>query len=253
MTRQSLQVQTALWAANSSTPALLPATANQLEIYDAVMEYVGSSTSNVGLNTKMSLNTGNFSFGTITDASTPDFADATASIIAGGTNTIFTTTTNDGCLIQSSSKFNFIGVNVTQGESGSPVYAAAYYNGTNYTALTTITIPSAFSTGVKVVYFFLPTDWVVGTTTAVGGNTSMYSIRLRATTAPGTAVQINELWLGKMLFFKTALAQYGTASFTGNGALLRDPIILSASEGLLPYFATANSGNNVRIFYKNRG
>jgi hypothetical protein len=192
---------------------------------------------------------GSWSFGKIIVADTPDFTDQTSTIQDGSTVTLYTTTTNDGFLIQSPRRFNLIGFSVTQAESGSPVYTYQYYNGTAYATLTTIKVSASYTVADHVIAFAAPQDWAVGTTAAVGGSTSLYSILMKASTAPGTAVQANAMWVSAFLNFTEGVADNGKVVCT---AAAGENFTLQSTEGVVPFFGTANAANTVRVTYKSR-
>ena len=184
---------------------------------------------------------------TLTAASTPDAAEVTTALQAGTAQNFAGTVNNAGFLVQFKRKFNFIGVNVSQAQAGSPVYAYSYYDGSAYQTLTTISVPTDYTgTGTNVIVFPAPSDWAVGTTAAVGGDTALYSIRVLATTAPSTAVQVDDLWVASFLGFQEALADNGTTSVSYSE---NNPLMLEAGEGIMPYFGTASAANLVSGYF----
>jgi hypothetical protein len=195
-------------------------------------------------------NTSAWSLGTIVVASTPDFLDKTSTIQAGSVVTIFTTTNNDGFLVQSKKRFNLIGLNITQANTGSPVYVVSYYNGSAYATVTSISAPTDYATGTQVIAFAAPQDWAVGTTAAVGGSTSLYSIRVAATTAPTQAVIADAAWVAQFTQYNEGVLDNATSKFDVG---FNDPIVLEANEGVIGYFGTASAANLVRVLYKSRG
>jgi hypothetical protein len=125
-------------------------------------------------------------------AATPNVS-RTSAIQAGTATTIFTTTNNDGFLSYAIQPFNKLTFNVSQAETGAPVYTYEYWNGSAWTALSGVSAPNLTTTGSKDLTWTIPSNWAVGDGTEVGGSTSYYTIRVLATTAPATAVQINSL------------------------------------------------------------
>lgn len=184
--------------------------------------------------------------GTVSDADTPDITDETATIQAGGSVDIFTTTANDGFLVQSPKPFNLIGLSVTQGETGSPVYALEYYNGTAWVAVPMLSTPDLTSTGDKLYLFAPPADWAPGGTAAVGVTSTNYAIRIRATTAGGQAVQANAAWVAELLAYQDDVPHNGQYAYVPPEFL---PEQFEAGEYLIPYFSVPNSGNLVTVRY----
>lgn len=125
-------------------------------------------------------------------AATPN-VDRTATLQAGTATTIFTTTNNDGFLAYGVNPFNKLTLNITQASTGSPVYTYEYWNGSAWTAFTPTASPDYSVVASDTLEFTAPSAWVVGDGTEGGGNNAYYAIRVLATTAPSTAVQINSL------------------------------------------------------------
>lgn len=225
--------------------ALSAASGKALDIFAAHLHNRSGVTIDMGLLRKLS--SASLGFGTLTAASTPDFADA-MTILAGTSTQIFSTVNNSGYLVQAKTPFSFVGFNVTQAATGGPVYTYQYYDGTTWQTLTTIATPDLTSTGEKLLVFAAPRDWAVGTTGAVGGDTTLYSIRVLATTAPGTAVLADSLNVAKFLHFQAGMADKTTLS-------LNYPydysLHLDSGESLLPYFSTASAANCVTVIYQN--
>lgn len=125
-------------------------------------------------------------------AATPN-VDRTATVQAGTATTIFTTTNNDGFLVYGVNTFDSIELAVSQAATGAPVYTYEYWNGSTWSALTVTTAPTLTAIGNTTLDFNIPSNWAVGDGTEVAGNTAYYAIRVLATTAPATAVQITSL------------------------------------------------------------
>jgi hypothetical protein len=232
------------YSTRGTVAALSPPAGKQLKVYLANVQNRTGSAIDAGICVRFDPTS--WSLGTLTAASTPDFADATATIQAGSDVSIFTTTNNDGFLVQSSRLFNVIGLTISQAESVSPVYEYTYYNGTTYATLTTISVPTTYGAANQWIVFPAPQDWVVGTTAAVGGSTTKYSIRVRATTAGGQAVKANAAWIGQFIAFQEGLADNGNVTLSFSEL---NPLILQANEGVMPYFGTANAANLINGFY----
>jgi len=235
------------YAQNCDTPALLPPSGRQVHVYDVALHNGSAATIDMGILKRMSLS--DVSVYTLTAASTPDALIDTG-LKLGTATRLFTATNNDGFMIQSSHRFSLIGLNVSTAGAGG-TYVLSYYNGTAYTTLTTIAAPADLSTtGTKLFLFAPPIDWVVGTTAAVGGDASMYSIRVVATTAPGSAVSANRLWVGQSI---DIALQVAAKSNMVRSFYAYQPLMLGGEEGILPYFGgTASAANMVSVTYSNQ-
>lgn len=232
------------YAERGKTAVISPATGQQVRLKNISVGNRSGSGVDAGICAKHASTS--YKAWTLIAASTPDATEVTTALQAGTAQTIFTTTNNDGVLVQSRKKFNFIGMNVTQANTGSPVYAASYYNGSSYASLPTISVPTDYATDTQVHAFAAPTDWVVGTTAAVGGDTSLYSVRLVATTHPDTAVKIDALWLATFIAFQEGLADNANLVLNFNELALLE---LEAGEAIMPYFGAANAANIVQGLY----
>jgi len=179
-------------------------------------------------------------FGTVLDASTPDLTNATATIQAASAVSIFTTTANSGFLVQSAKKFGLIGLTLSQAQTGSPVYAFEYWNGSAWTALTTIKTP-VFSAAADIVLAFAPPrDWAFGEVATVGVDSDKYAIRVRATTAPGQAVIATAAWVSQFITFQPGLPDLSKYSLNVGYDY---PLDLEGKEELHPYFSVASASN----------
>lgn len=172
-------------------------------------------------------------------------ADFTTQIQAGTAVSIFNTTNNDGCLFQSKEKFNMIAFNVSQVQTGSPVYAYTYWNGSTYSTLTLLNTPVYTATGTQVAVFNAPIDWVAGDGSE-DANAEFYSIRVISTTAPSQAVQINSLKVGKMLKYSDFVLPGSSVSLNFED----QPYLLQAGEAIIPFFSYTNASNRLEITYK---
>lgn len=219
----------------------------QLKVFSVAVQNRSGGAIDVGLGVKF----GNpsWKYGKIIAADTPDYTEQTSTIQAGTAVTFLTTTNNDGYLVQCKYPFNIVGMNVSNTATGG-VFTYEYYNGSAYTTLTTVAVPAYTSTGAKLIVFGAPQDWAVGTTAAVGGDTSMYSILVRGTTAPGDTGQIDSLWVAKFLAFRAQVANYGSLSI---GFDELNPMILEVGESIVPYFGTASASNIAEAFYAVNG
>ncbi len=155
--------------------------------------------------------------------------------------TLFTTTNDDGFVVSSRDTFGLVGMTISQIQTGSPVFAFEYFNGTAFTALTLIETPVFTSTGDVFLAFLPPHDWVAGglTDAAVAGQ---FQIRATATTASTQAVLATELWVAEFFEFQPNLPNEATLSISYPE---EKPLDLDGGEGLMPYYGTANANNFV--------
>jgi len=158
--------------------------------------------------------------------------------------TLFTTSNNDGILIEAKVPFGYIIVNLSQAQTGSPVYAYQYWNGVSWAALTTTTTTSYSSTGFAYITFKAPADWVTGDNGYTSNN--YYSIRVLATTAPSQAVQGSGVVVAKWISYQEQLAAGARLQVTFN----MRPILLEGSESLAPFFGSAFVQNAVEASYQ---
>ena len=225
---------------NARAAALLPqGNDGQVRLVSARVINNSGSTSDIGLFQKFG---SSFNFLSATASAATDI---TASLLAGNTDTIIATAINDGFLVGSKNQFNLIGLFLMQAQTGAPVYAFEYWNGTAWTALNTIAAPTAFSnvTTETLIVFGSPVDWAVGATGLTGLDPSQFYIRVIATTATTQAVTANSVWVASMLdFMPSALTGSSLYWSVENKDLA---LGFSGSDGLLPYFATAGAKNLV--------
>lgn len=172
-------------------------------------------------------------------------ADATAALLAGTATSFFTTSNNQGMLFQSKDKFNMVGFNVSQAQTGSPVYTYEYYNGSGWVTLPLLNTPLYSATGIQVIAFNAPVDWVVGDSTEDGDST-LFSIRVLATTAPSQAVQINSIRFGKLLKYSDSVPASGNLEIDFDS----QPFLLQGGESIIPFFSYSNASNTIGIDYK---
>lgn len=228
----------------SKAALLSPASGKVLQLYAAHLTNRSGGLADLALLKKFG--SAAWELGTVSDASTPDLSDQTASIQSGGTVDVFTTTNNDGFIVQSLKPFNMIGLTISQAQTGSPVYAIEYYNGTSFTDAPMLATPDLTSTGDKVYLFAPPSDWAVGGSAGVGVDASMYAIRIRATTAGGQAVQATAAWVAEIMMYQDDVASNGSL---GISFPYEFPERLEANEEIIPYFSVASTDNLVTVRY----
>lgn len=241
--RRVLDLHTA-YEQKAKASVLSPGANQQILLHDLILHNRSGGNANLGALIK--LNSLGYLFGLLQSGN--PVVDVTTLIQAGTVQDIITTTANDGFLVQSERKFNLIGLAVSQAQTGTPVYAFEYYNGTSYVALPDIIETPDFSTtGDKTLVFSAPRDWALGSTLAVGGSSTRYSIRVIATTAPTQAVQANDVWIGKLLHYQAQVPHNGNMTL---GYHHKIPRVLDSLEGIMPYFSVASASNLVSAQYE---
>lgn len=237
---ERLQTSTSAYPDQGHTISYTPSSTQQLEVHK-VSAYNGTAAEN--------------SIGIFHSVATPDFklwkllaagdAEFTSTIQAGSAVSIFNTTNNDGCLFQSKEKFNMISFNVSQAQTGSPVYTYKYYNGSGWATLTLLNTPAYSATGIQVIVFNAPIDWVVGDSTEDTDST-LFSIQVISTTAPSQAVQINSLKIGKMLAYSSSVLPSASLEVDFD----EESYLLQVGESIIPFFSYTNASNRLEIAYK---
>lgn len=234
--------------AQTSANAVVSSDANkQLEVYQSKL--VNNTAGAIAVGMCKSVNSGNFDYYTVTDASSPKAALAN-DVKSGGSVKIFTDTANDGFLLQSNERVNLIGVVNDTTSAAIGAITVKYYNGSAYTTVTATVAPTGFATAAYRFFFLnIPYDWVPGTTTAVGGSGSKYSLLVTMGAGATNAVTINSILVGSLLDYNPSVASKASHAVDFYG-IMHKPLTLNAGEGLIPYFGTADSGNSVRVLFE---
>lgn len=241
MARRALQTFHVSYPEKGKTALVSVASSKQIHLHALTLMNRSGGAINTGLLIKY--NNARWKIGSLIAANTPDYTtDLTTAVQGGSATTILTLTNNDGFLVSSDKPFSYFGYTVSTAESGAPVYTYQYYNGSAYTNLTTIELGGYASTGDKTIAFQSPVDWAVGTTAAVGGPSTQYNLKVIASTAPGTAVQITNGWVARFLKFQEALADNSNLVLTFDNDY---PLVLEGGEAPMPYFGTASADNAV--------
>lgn len=170
--------------------------------------------------------------------------DVTASIQAGSTVNIFDTTTNHGFLIESSKQFGYCVFNLTQAQSGSPVYTYEYFNGSAWVTLNLSQTPGYTSTGLAYIVFNPPADWALGDNSLTAN--SLWSIRVKASTAGGQAVQANSLRVARWITYRAGIPTQSQLQAVFDA----HPYRLESGEAIVPFFASANNLNSIEAAYQ---
>lgn len=179
-------------------------------------------------------------------ASGPSVADVSALVSGGTAENLFTTTNNDGFVVQADRPFNLAGFTISSASAGATV-TYQYYNGSSLTALTLIETPVYSSTGDITIAFRAPLDWAVGG--VAGTDTSKYTILVQATTHPTTAVAANGFWVAEFLEYQEGVPNNSMVQIAFPDT---KPFVFRAGEGIVAYYDTANAANQLGAFYEVR-
>lgn len=239
------------------TPVVAAQSGKQIALIGATINNRSGSTLNLGLG--FLTDSTRWKAGQWDASENPEIIDDTTDAQDAGSDdfALFTTTNNDGFIVQSLDKFGFVGVQVTTAASGgSPVYEYTYWNGSSYAALTLFDTPSWTSTGEKTIAFTTPIDWAAvesGSQAALdGADVGKYLIRVRATTASSTAGGLASLiWVARLHDFKASVATDSVLNVSIEDA--DQGIVLKGGEGVVPYFSTAHANNSVSVRYYMKG
>ncbi len=240
--RQQLQIVSSGYGSNAYEGIVTVPTNQQLLVHSFSAANGSSSAKDLGLAIRLA--PGHWSLWRL--AATD--VDETDNIQNGTDVNLFSTTNNDGFLVQSRFKFSLIMFNVSQAETGSPTYTYEYYNGSTWVTLTLRNTLTYTTTGKKVIAFNAPIDWEVGDGTE-GGDNTLYSIRVLATTAPSQAVQADSMFIGKLIVFREDVPSKGQLQVVFEAK----PLLLEQGETLVPYFETVAAGNVVEASYQFNG
>lgn len=169
------------------------------------------------------------------------YTDQSASVSGG--IVAFTTTNNDGILIQDSRRFNLLGLTISAA-SGGGTYLYQYWTGAAFATLTTLEVPVYSATGDVWIVWQAPSDWVIGGPTAL--DQDKYTIKVSATTHPTTAVSITASWVAEFLEFYMNAPSNSAVQLSFPDT---KPYLLNGGEGLFPYYATAGATNQFGSYY----
>lgn len=177
------------------------------------------------------------------------YTDQTSAVQGGASTPIVSLVNGEGFIVQAQKPFHLIGLSVSVAATGSPVYAYEYFNGTSWATVPMLATPSLASTGDKLLLFAPPSDWAPGGT-ETGLNASYYAIRVRATTAPTTAIEADDVWVGELLAFQGDVPHNGVLGYVPPADFSE---LLENFEELMPYFSVPAAGNLVTVRYYQEG
>ncbi len=243
--RYPIQLTQKAYPTIGQTSFTLVASTNQIYLHSFCAFNANTSSCDLGLgvahtNPTWKLYTGNVNTGTAA-------TDSTSSIQAGTSTSLVDTTANHGFMIESTKQFGYVAINLTQAETGSPVYSYQYWNGASWATLNMNQTPVYTSTGYIYLTFNPPTDWAVGDG-GLGANTG-YSIRVRATTHTTQAILATSVRVARWFCYRQAVP----ASSQLQVIFDNHPNLLEVSEALVPYFQTANNLNSIEAAFQQHG
>lgn len=238
MSSRALIQEVYQYSEGGKSSVITPPSGKLLQVYDVRIINRSGGNSDIGFLQKLS--SSNFKVYT--------YDGSVATLVTDFSNLdIFDLTNGHGFIVQSDDKFGMFGFQIATGESGSPVYSYEYHDGTSFNTLTTIKAPSIYSSGEKHVIFASPLDFVPSSPAITGLESNKYTVKVVASTAPGTAVNVSDLWAGKFIdLIENAINKSSLqVSFDKE-----DPLKFEAEEGVLPYFSVPSANNLVTIIYR---
>jgi hypothetical protein len=232
MNSQNVQTEIVAYP-NSSYDAALSAQPNKQLLVHSIAAY-NSSGSAANMAVGHSMSDGNWQL--YSGITTP--VDVTSEVQAGDAVELVSTVNGEGFVVRADYKFSFLSFFVSQSAAGSPVYTYEYWNGSAWAALTML-VNSTFGAGIGQVLFLPPIDWAPDVS-------DKYSIRMVATTAPSTAIEITGLKVIKMFIYRKAIA---------DGAYIqvifdKKPLLLAQGEQMIAYFSVTNAANAVETAFQ---
>lgn len=167
--------------------------------------------------------------------------------VAGSqSTTLFTTTANDGFIVQSSLPIDMLALHITQADAGSGVYEYAVWTGAAFQVFTPSVSPTWTATGETALIFPPDFRWTAGNGGFGNLDATRYTLRIRATTPPSQAVIADINQPCRLIAFRESVEskQSIEADFSDNQYLL------AGSEAVFPYFGTANAQNAVELVWQ---
>lgn len=220
-----------------------PAPTDKQLLVHSFSAYNGSgSASDIGLGVRL----GNTSFKVVTKVGSV-YTDITTGLLTPTTQTLFTTTNNDGFLLYAKRPFGFFSAVLTQAQTGSPVYSYSYFNGTAFVPLPLTQTPSFASAPASTYMVFNPpaNSWRTGDG-GLTSNSSYYAIRILATTAPTQEVKAIGALFARWIQYNSAVANNTRAQVS----FVNHPLLLESGELLMPYFSVSSTLNTVEASYQ---
>lgn len=240
MISQGTDTETIAYAGRGRLAAVSAPLGKQLAVYFARAFYVGTGSpppaSDVGvmrLLSKSSCKFFSFDATDYTEASLP---------LAAGTVVVGDGGNGEGFVVQAKRKFGLIGLDISASDAQALTFE--YYNGSTWATLPYVAELDASATGEAILAFLPPVDWEVGGDDDI--DSEMYSVRVTAATAPGTAIAANAVWVASWIEYYSALSSNQSV----NVRFFDDrPLILDSDEGIMPYFEEADAANGMTVAY----
>lgn len=225
---------------NQSYDVALEAPANQQLLISSVAAINGSAASNVvGIGHEI---TGNhWKLWTITG--TVD--EVTTAAQDGDSVELFSLTNNHGFLVQAKRPFDLISMNIAQEVTGSPVYSYQYWNGSTWASLNLLHTPAFNAQNKQAVAFVAPIDWAVGDG-SLGADEELYSVRVRATTAPSQALQVQGFKVCELFDVREEVLPKAAVQIEFPGR----QFLLQQDEGIVAFFAFPDADNTMELSYQ---
>lgn len=184
------------------------------------------------------------------------YVDDTTDAQDSGTNDFaisLVSTNNDGYVVQALAPFNIVNLVIGTAQNGAGTAEYTYWNGSAWTALPTIAVPTVTGTGNVSLVFNEPADWAALASTDApvatsGLTTGYYAIRVRYTTAPvTTAGLLTSMSVVRLIDYVENVAD-GTSVTLDMGDFK-----VPYRANVVPYCSTANANNWVNLSYRQGG
>lgn len=238
--------------------AAVPAEAGkQLVFFGASVNNRSGAANTVGIHFPM--DNSRWKFGQWDDSGGASYTDDTTDAQDAGASDVTMFLANqadDGFVVQGLDKFGVIAIDVGTAEAGSPVYVADYWNGSAWSTLTTIIVPTGYTIAEHVIAFAPPTDWAAlaaaDTPVATDGlTTGYYAVKISASTAPTTSPLATQVWVSRLYDFREAADDNSVTNFTAEDTVRG--IRLQGGESIAALFETAAAGNAISVRYSTKG
>lgn len=233
------------YASKGKTAALSAPAGKQLALFNARAYNNSGSTLSVGICRKLTGTSTQMQykiFKKIASAQT----EITSSVLGGTASGIFTATNSDGFYLQTARKIGLLGLTISTAQAGG-VFTYAYWNGSSFTTLTTLEVPTDYSgTGDVYIVFRAPSDWSATDTSVTGLDTNKYTIRVLGTTGPAGVVSVNAMWVAEFLELYSGVVNNAAVQLSFPDS---KPFELEAEQSLFPYFSTASASNAFAAYY----
>lgn len=152
---------------------------------------------------------------------------------------------NDKLYVQAKSPLDFVSFAVGVVGTNDGVYVYEYWNGSAWTALTPQVVPN-FANAQTELIIAAPLAWATGDGGIPELNSTLYSFRIVATTAPGTPPELTEALVARFYTLRELIGSKEAleATFEENQTLLE------AGEYILPYFGAASNFSAIELGWR---